>query len=1464
MKKLLSILFFVLISGQLISQNQLLISNQSVIPEQVFYIQIEVNNSDAFVALQLDLAIPDAFTLVDQSVELNSARIDGHTVTSSVLENGDLRILCYSTSNTPFIGNSAWVVRFQLEAGKIPGNYQFSPQNVLIGDSQSANILSGTTAGTIQIVAPEINIIPTELNFGETAVSQQSSRSFTIQNNGTQTLSITNITIPDNQFVSNKQLPFNIEAGQSTAVNITFTPTWKGSFDFDIHIISNDPDEPELEVAVLAQAYTINEIYAGSMFAFSGDESELLIAINNMEAFTAVQFDLALPTPLQYIDASVEFVGRNSNHGISAQQLDNNRLRVVAFSADNSAFTGTSGDLIKVRFQVNGTGGYYSIPVENGMIGHADGTNILSAQYGGSLQVAAADISCSTNLSFGEVSSLESKTLNLQINNYGSDELIIDRMEFSDASFSTTAIVPMNIPISQNNNISVQYKNSVEGTHSGSLSIFSNDPNESPFIIQLSGETFIPNYISIPDKTYNETQDIWVEVWVENYEEFVAMQFDLNYPSAVFNCLTEETELSERLSDHQLQITENPEGTLRVIIYSLSQTAAIGQNGSIVRLKFTQDQPTEGVFDFTLANTILGNTASENIIEGNQNGQITIIELPDASLALNATDIDQVSFMANWQAPSAGFVPTNYYLEVATDEEFTSKLSGYEHLDVGLVLTKTVTGLDPLTTYFYRLQSYNIGGDGAYSNTISLSTLPNPPNAPLALDATSIDQVSFTANWQAPSSGFIPTGYYLEVATNEDFSALVSGFEHLDVGLLLTKSITGLDPLTNYFYRVQAYNTGGDGAFSNSISLTTLSNPGILILNPTNISYGNVPITETRSSVIQLKNVGEATLKISEIVFETEDITFDVTLPLEIHKGDSVDITMNFVPLNSGDFSETIIIKHNGLNGQNLLNVEVTVFSPNFLKIESQDAYLNEENTFQVFLKNNDAVRAVQFDLELPNGFELDLTNVATTLITSEYLLSASELSLNNYRIIMYSQTNTALNKGDQAIIEIPVFINSGLILGEYQFIFRNVIISDENNKDISSIALENGTITLINRILEFNKTMSSGWNWFSVYLLEADMGLDNILSSLNPQDGDYIKDRKGTGNSAQFYNIPGTFTGWTGTLSELDPKETYKIKLANDGNLTYQGSSIDYETEQIPVLAGWNWVGYPIPFEIPVSEYLTTLDLVDGDYLKDQINSTTYYDAINDWFGQLETMIPGDGYVLNVSNAGSIYEPITEFKASYTTTKEGIEIIPKYDLKVNDFEFSGSATIEVFVDGSNAGSETNILYAFNQDDVCVGIIRGLMSPISSKYIYNLMMYSNTKEGDKLYFKFFDRVINKWFSFEETINFKEDMIIANAYHPFELRNAIADEFIEESNDIIVYPNPFMENLNYSFVLDANKNVKISIVNAIGVVVEVLEDRTFSAGQHLLEWNNVSLAQGYYYLRIEMDGFEKTIQILKMN
>ena len=97
-------------------------------------------------------------------------------------------------------------------------------------------------------------------------------------------------------------------------------------------------------------------------------------------------------------------------------------------------------------------------------------------------------------------------------------------------------------------------------------------------------------------------------------------------------------------------------------------------------------------------------------------------ELPGPPTATDASDRLDTGLTANWMWNEDTM---GYYLDVATDIDFTTYVSGYEDLDVGLTNYYDVTGLDPGTEYFYRLRAYNDYGISTYSNIIETSTSIN-------------------------------------------------------------------------------------------------------------------------------------------------------------------------------------------------------------------------------------------------------------------------------------------------------------------------------------------------------------------------------------------------------------------------------------------------------------------------------------------------------------------------------------------------------------------------------------------------------------------------------------------------------------------------------------------------------------------------------------------------------------------
>jgi titin len=206
--------------------------------------------------------------------------------------------------------------------------------------------------------------------------------------------------------------------------------------------------------------------------------------------------------------------------------------------------------------------------------------------------------------------------------------------------------------------------------------------------------------------------------------------------------------------------------------------------------------------------------------------------IPPAPTALLARAVSYSRIDISWTDNSQ--TEAGFHLERSLYAAFTS-------VDKSLPLpaysgagsrTYSDTSVSPSSTYYYRICAQNSAGRSGFSNTAGATTpaKPLPPQNPYGLVATSSSSSSISLAWSDNSHG--ETGFRLERSTSSE-----SGFAL--VATLAANTVAyvnaGLSPSTNYYYRILAYNSLGNSAYSNTLSAAT-SGASATLIAPSNLA----------------------------------------------------------------------------------------------------------------------------------------------------------------------------------------------------------------------------------------------------------------------------------------------------------------------------------------------------------------------------------------------------------------------------------------------------------------------------------------------------------------------------------------------------------------------------------------------------------------------------------------------------
>lgn len=205
-------------------------------------------------------------------------------------------------------------------------------------------------------------------------------------------------------------------------------------------------------------------------------------------------------------------------------------------------------------------------------------------------------------------------------------------------------------------------------------------------------------------------------------------------------------------------------------------------------------------------------------------GQFSLREIEGATSTINFNGTQTITWVINNSGSTLTYKAPDGSFELVANDKFDVWIGTTKGFDEKSATTVGQTLTDIKFAFPSGSQNATIDIDNLLIDPIPL--IPN------SAAATLITSSGFTANWTAVSG---VTGYRLDVSTSSNFADFVTGYNNLYINGQASNSfeVTGLNPLTTYYYRVRGASQYAVAEFAggNSISqnLTTLPAPSSTI-----------------------------------------------------------------------------------------------------------------------------------------------------------------------------------------------------------------------------------------------------------------------------------------------------------------------------------------------------------------------------------------------------------------------------------------------------------------------------------------------------------------------------------------------------------------------------------------------------------------------------------------------------------
>ena len=508
-----------------------------------------------------------------------------------------------------------------------------------------------------------IGVDPHQIDFGNVAKHQTVNNTLLITNSGDLPVNISSVMLTgiDPAYFTVDDTPFSLDGQSSRELEVGFTPDSSYIYSANLEFVMNTGSV----IISLAGTGGVPHLSASMKSINFGD-----VFLNRVKDTTLTI----------------------SNTGLDELDINNITLNKNVFSVDTTRLKIPAGESrnITITFSPDVPGNQDGIVTINSNDRENDPYEIPLSGIGAPLQPRIS--TSSQSIDFGIVPIDSTKVLPLIIFDEGIHELIISSMSINKTVFSIAEDSLEILPSGQYD-LEISFSPVAEGSQQGSLTIISNDPNNSPYVISLTG-TGMPKEprISSQSKSINFGNVVIDSTTVVSIK--------------LSNLGIDELIVSDIISDN--------------VVFSADTTALsiAGGQDFFLPVSFTPDS--EGIQQGTLSIQCNDPLNSPYIMSLNGTG-VPVVEPVFQPTDLLFTNITQSSFTVSF-TPATG--APGGYLAIRKTGSFASTLpednNAYntdETIGDGIVAysgsaaTFDQSGLSINTKYYYQIYSYNFSGD---------------------------------------------------------------------------------------------------------------------------------------------------------------------------------------------------------------------------------------------------------------------------------------------------------------------------------------------------------------------------------------------------------------------------------------------------------------------------------------------------------------------------------------------------------------------------------------------------------------------------------------------------------------------------------------------------------------------------------------------------------------------------------